>query len=253
MSAWVGIGRSEIGLVRATNQDAFAVIDRLGLWAVADGMGGHVGGEIAAQTAIAKVKAQTELSADLLHHHHDHGQGAATTFLTKLIAEAQNAILERAKLDPRLKGMGTTIVLLLIHLQQTPTVHVAHLGDSRAYRFRSGTLTPLTRDHTLIEKYLAHGILTEASARTHPERHVLTRALGMSSPVKPAITSYPLQQEDLMLLCSDGLTKMLDDDDIREIFSETKGDPIWTCDRLIAESLERGGEDNVTVVVIAHP
>ncbi len=252
MSAWVGIGRSEIGLVRASNQDAFAVIDRLGLWAVADGMGGHVGGEIAAQTAIANVKAQAELSADLLHRD-DHGQGAATAFLTKLIAEAQNAILERAKLDPRLKGMGTTIVLLLIRLQQTPTVHVAHLGDSRAYRFRSGTLTPLTRDHTLIEKYLAHGILTEESARTHPERHVLTRALGMSSPVKPAITSYPLQQEDLLLLCSDGLTKMLEDDDIRDIFTETKGDPIWTCDRLIAESLEHGGEDNITVVVIALP
>jgi protein phosphatase len=149
--------------------------------------------------------------------------------------------------------MGTTIVLLLIRPQQTPTVHVAHLGDSRAYRFRSGTLTPLTRDHTLIEKYLAQGILTEESARTHPERHILTRALGVSSPVKPTITSYPLQQEDLLLLCSDGLTKMLQDDDIRDIFTETKGDPIWACDRLIAESLEHGGEDNVTVVVIAHP
>jgi protein phosphatase len=252
MSAWVGIGRSEIGLVRASNQDAFAVIDRLGLWAVADGMGGHAGGEIAAQTAIASVKAQAELLADLLHHD-DHGQDTATAFLTKLIAEAQNAILERAELDPRLNGMGTTIVLLLIRPQQTPTVHVAHLGDSRAYRFRSGTLTPLTRDHTLIEKYLAQGILTEDSARTHPERHILTRALGMSSPVEPAITSYPLQQEDLLLLCSDGLTKMLQDDDIRDIFTETKGDPIWTCDRLIAESLEHGGEDNVTVVVIAHP
>ena len=252
MSAWVGIGRSEIGLVRASNQDAFAVIDRLGLWAIADGMGGHVGGEIAAQTAIANVKAQAELSADLLRRD-DQGQDAPTAFLTHLIAQAHNAILDRAKLDPRLKGMGTTLVLLLILLQKTPTVHVAHLGDSRAYRFRSGTLTPLTRDHTLIEKYLAHGILTEESARTHPERHVLTRALGMTSPVKPTITTYPLQQEDLLLLCSDGLTKMLADDEIRDIFTETKGNPIWTCDRLVAESLERGGEDNVTVVVIAHP
>ena len=251
MSAWVGIGRSEIGLARASNQDEFAIIDRLGLWAVADGMGGHVGGEIAAQTAIASVKAQAELSAELLHL--DHGHGAPTEFLTNLIAQAHDAILGRAKLDPKLKGMGTTIVLLLILSLPTPTAHVAHLGDSRAYRFRSGTLTPLTRDHTLIEKYLARGILTKESARTHPERHVLTRALGMSSPVKPVVTSYPLQPEDLLLLCSDGLTKMLEDDDIRNIFSKAKGDPIRTCDRLIAESLERGGEDNVTVVVIAHP
>ena len=251
MSAWVGIGRSEIGLVRASNQDAFAVIDRLGLWAVADGMGGHVGGEIAAQTAIASVKSQAELLVDLLHH--DHGQSAPTAFLTTLIAQAQGAILGRAELDPRLKGMGTTIVLLLILSPETAVAHVAHLGDSRAYHFRSGTLTPLTRDHTLIEQYLTRGILTKESARTHPERHVLTRALGMSSPVKPAVTSYPLQQEDLLLLCSDGLTKMLEDDDIRDIFTKAKGDPIWACDRLIAESLERGGEDNVTVVVIAHP
>jgi len=249
MSAWVGIGRSEIGLVRASNQDALATIDRLGLWAVADGMGGHAGGEIAAQTAIASVKAQAELSADPLHH----GQGAPDEFMTNLIAQAHEAILGRAKLEPALKGMGTTLVLLLILSTPTPTAHIAHLGDSRAYRFRSGTLTPLTRDHTLIERYLKRGILTQASARTHPDRHVLTRALGMSTPVKPSVVSYPLQHDDLLLLCSDGLTKMLEDDDIRDIFTKAKGDPIRTCDRLIDESLERGGEDNVTVVVVAHP
>lgn len=248
MSVWIGIGRSEVGLVRTANQDAFAAIDRLGLWAVADGMGGHVGGAVAAQTAIASVKAQAELSADLLHR----GHGSPTEFLTNLVAQAHDAILGRALLEPTLKGMGTTLVLLSILPSQHSTAHVAHLGDSRAYRFRSGTLTPLTRDHTLIEKYLEHGILTEKSARTHPERHILTRALGMSSPAKPTVTSYPLQQEDLLLLCSDGLTKMLEDDDIRDIFTKAKDDPIQTCDRLIAKSLERGGEDNVTVVVIAH-
>lgn len=249
MSAWVGIGRSETGLVRTSNQDAFAAIDRLGLWAVADGMGGHAGGEIAAQTAIASVKAQAELSADLLSH----GHGTPSGFLTTLITQAQDAILGQAKLEPKLKGMGTTIVLLLIFSTPTPTAHVAHLGDSRAYRFRSGTLTPLTRDHTLIEKYIERGILTQESARTHPKRHVLTRALGISSPIRPDITSYPLEQEDLLLLCSDGLTKMLEDDDIRDILTKAKGDPIRACDRLIDESLARGGEDNVTVVVIAHP
>jgi protein phosphatase len=249
MSAWVGIGRSEIGLVRTSNQDAFATIDRLGLWAVADGMGGHAGGEIAAQTAIASVKAQAELSADPLHH----GQGAPDEFMANLIAQAHEAILGRAKLEPALKGMGTTLVLLSILSTPTPTAHIAHLGDSRAYRFRSGTLTPLTRDHTLIERYLKRGILTQASARTHPDRHVLTRALGMSTPVKPSVASYPLQHDDLLLLCSDGLTKMLEDDDIRDIFTKAKGDPIRTCDRLIDASLERGGEDNVTVVVVAHP
>lgn len=248
MSAWLGIGRSETGLVRTTNQDAFTSIARIGLWAVADGMGGHVGGEVAAQTAIASVTAQADLSAPLL----EDGQCTQAEFLTDLVVQAHKAILERGQLEPNLKGMGTTLVLLSIPPSQDSTAHVAHVGDSRAYRFRSGTLTPLTRDHTLIEKYLAQGILTEQSARAHPERHVLTHALGMSAPVQPTITSYPLQQEDLLLLCSDGLTKMLEDDDIRDICSGATGDPTKTCDLLIAESLKRGGKDNVTVVVITR-
>jgi protein phosphatase len=166
--------------------------------------------------------------------------------------QAHHAILGRVQLEPKLRGMGTTIVLLYIETTEVLTAHLAHLGDSRAYRFRSGTLTPLTRDHTLIEKYLDRGILTPKTARTHPERHVLTRALGMSAPVKPSISSYPLEPNDLLLLCSDGLTKMMEDDDIQDIFTAGKGDPIRTCDRLISESLNRGGADNVTVVVIAH-
>ncbi|MBH0177060.1 MAG: serine/threonine-protein phosphatase [Nitrospira sp.] len=249
MSTWVGIGRSEIGLVRTMNQDAFATLDPLGLWAVADGMGGHVGGEIAAQTAIASITAQAQLSADTLRQ----GQTAPPAFLTDVITQAHHAILGRVKLEPTLRGMGTTIVLLYIEeTTESLMAHLAHLGDSRAYRFRSGTLTPLTRDHTLIEKYLARGILTPKTARTHPERHVLTRALGISTPVKPSISSCPLEPQDLLLLCSDGLTKMMEDDDIQDIFTAGKGDPIRTCDRLINESLDRGGIDNVTVVVIAH-
>ena len=248
MSSWVGIGRSEIGLVRAANQDAFITIDPLGLWAVADGMGGHVGGEVAAQLAIASIKAHAELSADTLRQ----GRTTSSQFLTELIIQAHLAILGRAQLEPRLKGMGTTLVMLLIRSSETPEAHVAHLGDSRAYRFRSDVLTPLTRDHTLIEKYLARGILTEQTARTHPERHVLTQALGMSAPMNPSISCSPLEKEDLLLLCSDGLTKMLEDGDIRDIIMNANGDPIRACDDLIDASLERGGMDNVTVVVIGH-
>ncbi len=248
MSTWVGIGRSEIGLVRTMNQDAFATLDPLGLWAVADGMGGHVGGEIAAQTAIASITAQAQLSANTLRQ----GQTVPPAFLADAIMQAHHAILGRVQLEPKLRGMGTTIVLLYIETTEVLTAHLAHLGDSRAYGFRSGSLTPLTRDHTLIEKYLARGILTPKTARTHPERHVLTQALGMSTPIKPSISSYPLETNDLLLLCSDGLTKMMEDGDIQDIFIAGKGDPIRTCDRLISESLDRGGTDNVTVVVIAH-
>lgn len=249
MSGWVGIGRSDVGLVRKSNQDALAALDHLGLWAVADGMGGHAGGEIAAQTAVAALKARADVFAAPVHQ----GHSQADAFLNDLILQAQAAILGRAKLEPKLKGMGTTIVTLLITAQPAPTAHVAHVGDSRAYRFRSGRLTALTRDHTLIERYMERGILTPAAARTHPERHVLTRALGMPVPVKADISSFPLESSDVLLLCSDGLTKMLEDEDIERVLAGAKGDPIRACEALLAQSLERGGEDNVTAIVVAHP
>ena len=249
MNTWVGIGRSEVGHVRTMNQDTFLVLNHRRLWAVADGMGGHVGGEIAAHIATTTVQAHAGLSADTLHG----DKHPPTEFLTDVIRGAHDAILRRVQSESKLNGMGTTIVLLAIVPSPTPTAYIAHVGDSRAYRFRSGALTALTRDHTLIEQYLSRGILTEASAKTHPERHVLTRALGMQSPLKPTVSSFPLEQDDRLLLCSDGLTKMLDDDHIQSIFRETGGAPAHTCDRLIDAALACGGEDNVTVVVVAPP
>lgn len=247
MSTWIGVGRSEIGLVRTHNQDALAIIDEAGVWAVADGMGGHVGGEVAAQTAIATVRAEAAASSNLLRN----GQASPTDALTDLISRAHDAILNRASSKSKLKGMGTTIVLLAIVSGPAPVAYLAHVGDSRAYRFRSGTLTLLTKDHTLIEKYLERGILTVETAKTHPERHVLTRALGVGATVKPTITAFPLLPEDIVLLCSDGLTKMLEDEDIRTIFAAGQPDPTQVCDRLVTAALDRGGEDNVTVVVVA--
>ena len=247
MNTWIGAGRSEVGLVRALNQDAFTVINDVGVWAVADGMGGHVGGEVAAQTAIATVQAEAAASSRLLRN----GQTSPTDVLTDLLSRAHDAILNRARSKSKLKGMGTTIVLLTIVPGPGPIAYIAHAGDSRAYRFRSGTLTLLTKDHTLIEKYLERGILTAESAKTHPERHVLTRALGVGVTVKPTVTAFPLLPEDLVLLCSDGLTKMLEDEDIRTVFAAGELDPAQVCNRLVTAALDRGGEDNVTVVVVA--
>ncbi|OQW34744.1 MAG: hypothetical protein A4E19_17650 [Nitrospira sp. SG-bin1] len=247
MSTWTGVGRSEIGLVRKLNQDAFAVLNEVGVWAVADGMGGHVGGEIAAQTAIATIQAEAAASRAQLGN----GQASPTDVLTDLIGRAHDAILNRARSKSKLKGMGTTIVVLAIVDGAAPIAYLAHVGDSRAYRFRSGTLTLLTKDHSLIEKYLERGILTPETAKTHPERHVLTRALGVGSTVTPTITAFPILPEDLIVLCSDGLTKMLEDEDIQAVLAAGEFDPTHACNRLITAALDRGGEDNVTVVVVA--
>jgi protein phosphatase len=246
MSTWIGIGRSETGLVRTSNQDAFAVIDSAGMWAVADGMGGHVGGAVAAQTAIATVQAQAAFSQEQLR-----SGTSPIDMLTALISRAHEAILAQARSQPKLKGMGTTLVLLTVIPDQTSMAYVAHIGDSRAYRFRAGALTPLTRDHSLIEKYLERGILTPETAKTHPERHVLTRALGVTATVAPTIAGCAMQEDDLVILCSDGLTKMLEDQDIHQVLCDGDPSPAGACDRLIAAALDRGGEDNVTVVVVA--
>lgn len=247
MTAWVGIGRSDIGLIRAMNQDAFVTMDHLGFWAVADGMGGHAGGDVAAQTAIATAAARAELFADPLRNGHCTPQD----FLRDVITQAHDAVLERARLEPGLARMGTTLVTLLITSGATPTAHLAHVGDSRGYLFRDGRLTQSTRDHTLIETYLAHGVVTPAAAKTHPDRHVLTKAIGIAHSAEHDHSAYPLAPSDILLLCSDGLTKMLEDADIADIMTHAQGDPNRICDRLIETALTRGGEDNVTVVVIA--
>lgn len=249
MSGWVGIGRSDIGLVRPMNQDALVTMDHLAFWAVADGMGGHAGGEVAAQSAIATATMQVELFADRLRNGHCTPQD----FLREMMTQAHEAVLGRARLEPRLSQMGTTLVTLLITSDATPTAHLAHVGDSRGYLFRDGHLTQLTRDHTLVETYIARGVLTPETAKTHPERHVLTNAIGISRSAKPDLTAIPLHPSDILLLCSDGLTKMLDNTGIADIMARAQGDPIDIGDRLIETALTRGGEDNVTVVVIAHP
>jgi len=248
MSRWTGIGRTEVGLVRTVNQDAFAVIDDHVVWAVADGMGGHIGGDIAAQTAIRTVESQAASLSEALRN----GHAPPTDVLTELINRAHETILDQTKSQPKLKGMGTTIVMLAIATTQVPVAYLAHVGDSRAYRFRSGTLTPLTRDHSLIEKYLERGILTPQTAKTHPERHVLTRALGIPRMATPTIGAFPIQEDDVVVLCSDGLTRKLEDDDIQRVRTQGALDPTLLCNRLVTTALDRGGEDNVTVVVVAH-
>lgn len=246
MTDWIGIGRTDIGLMRPMNQDRFLAIESLGFWAVADGMGGHAGGDVAAQAAMAAVRAHIEQVAAP-------GFDSPQDILRALMTAAHQAVRDRAKRDPALQHMGTTLVALLLTAQPAAVAHVAHLGDSRAYLYRDGTLTLLTRDHTMAEKYLAHGILTKESVKTHPERHVLTKAVGISPTAMPDIASHPLHPDDLLLLCSDGLTKMLEDQDIALVMAQSGGDPIRACNALIENSLARGGIDNVTVVVVAQP
>jgi len=247
LQQWTGVGRTETGHVRASNQDALALLNNCGVWVVADGMSGHPAGDIAAQTAVAIATQRARERAAWLREH----PSAAAEFVVDLVMSANRQIHDLMLEKPYLKGMGTTFVALAITSAPTPIAHIAHLGDSRAYLYRAGQLKQLTRDHTLVETFVQRGLIDAATALTHPERHILTKGLGMGVDMKPELTSTPVIPHDLIVLCSDGLTKMLEDAAIASVLSRADGDPNRVCHDLIEQALGRGGEDNVTVIAIS--
>ena len=244
---WIGVGRTETGSVRTSNQDALALLNDCGVWIVADGMSGHPAGDLAAHTAVAVATQRAREQTAWLSEHPQ----AAPTFVSDLVTSANRRIHELMLAKPSLKGMGTTLVIMLITTTSMPVAHLAHLGDSRAYLYRTGQLTQLTRDHTLVEKFVQRGLIDAAAALVHPERHILTKGLGMGVDMQPELTSTPVAEHDLLVLCSDGLTKMLDHAAIASVLSQANGDPQRACHDLIEQALSRGGEDNVTVIVVA--
>jgi protein phosphatase len=245
---WTGVGRTETGHVRASNQDALALLNDCGVWIVADGMGGQPAGDVAAQTAVAVAEQRAQERVAWLREH----PSAIAEFMTDLVTSANQRIHDLMQAKPYLKGMGTTFVVLAITPAPMPVAHTAHLGDSRAYLYREGQLTQLTRDHTLVAKWVQRGLIDAATALTHPERHILTKGLGMGVDMKPELTETPITPHDLIVLCSDGLTKMLEDAAIASVLFHANGDPHRACHDLVEQALSRGGEDNVTVIVVAY-
>ena len=247
---WIGVGLTDIGLVRKLNQDAFSLDNTLQLWVLADGMGGHAGGEVASQIAVETIPhvIRTQLSTETSPYVQP---DQLESLLCQALESANQTIRKEAAEDERLKGMGTTIVVVAI--TRSPTGYqasVAHAGDSRAYLFRQGTLSLWTKDHTLMEERLALNLITPEEVRTHPLRHVLTKALGIEPQAQPTIHTYPIDPSDLILLCSDGLTKMLTDQEIQTIVGQEAPHPEAICRRLVATANRLGGEDNTTVMLI---
>lgn len=247
---WIGTGLTDIGLVRKLNQDAFSLDNTLQLWVLADGMGGHAGGEVASQIAVDTIPdvIRTHLSTETSPYLQP---DKLESLLGQALESANQTIRKKAEEDERLKGMGTTIVVVAI--TRSPTGHqasVAHAGDSRAYLFRQGTLSLWTGDHTLMEERLALNLITPEQVRTHPLRHVLTKALGIEPQAQPTIQTYSLNPSDLILLCSDGLTKMLTDQEIQALVGQEAPHAEAICRTLVATANQLGGEDNTTVVII---
>jgi protein phosphatase len=224
-------------LRRRANEDTYALVPELGLYLVADGMGGHTAGQIASELAAeAAVQAVRTL------------EGATASLTDKLryaLAAANREILATAKAKPEFAGMGTTLVALLA---AEGRIALAHVGDSRAYLIRGGKIRQLTDDHSLVAELVRRREITENAARGHPHRHVLTRALGVRRSVEPDLAELTPAVLDSFVLCSDGLTGHVRDEEIADIVSH-EADVESICDQLVNLANSRGGEDNVTVVV----
>jgi protein phosphatase len=220
---------TDIGRVREGNEDSYLTEEPL--FAVADGMGGHRGGEVASQLAV-----------ETLERMFKEGSGD----LPDQVQEANRVIFERSVLDRKVAGMGTTLTAALV---EGDRVRLAHVGDSRAYLLRDGELRLLTEDHTLVHRMVSEGEISEEEAETHPQRSVLTRALGVDTVVDVDDDMLKVRPGDRLLLCTDGLTSMVPEDQIGEVL-RTVRDPQEAAKRLVRMANEAGGVDNTTVVIL---
>jgi serine/threonine protein phosphatase PrpC len=220
-------GRSHPGRRRRRNEDSFVVAPPL--FAVADGMGGAKAGEIASRLAAAAVREEEGDRVDV----------------AELIHEANRRVFERARDDASASGMGTTMTVALVEGDQ---VTIGHVGDSRAYRLRDNALEQLTEDHSLVAELVRSGKLSPEEAETHPQRSVITRALGTDPDVDADTFTVEAQPGDVFLLCSDGLTTMVEDNHIVEVVNRHRGDLERAAKQLISDANRSGGDDNVTVV-----
>jgi serine/threonine protein phosphatase PrpC len=248
--SWQGTGFTDTGLARQTNQDTFVVDNDLGLWIVADGMGGHAGGSTASQLAVKAVTGHivsSVVSSPGFRNQSDH----VMELLRSAVAAADSLIRATADTTPDLKGMGTTIVIGLFCPGPNPSMALAHVGDSRAYLIRARCISALTTDHSFVQRLVSEGRISLDEARTHPQQNVLLRALGVEDRLPPDVTIHPLQPKDIVMLCTDGLTKMLEDQDILDCVLAFQRSPDEMCRQLIDAANARGGKDNTTVIVIA--
>ncbi len=243
------VARTDPGPVRETNEDNFLVDIDTGLFLVADGMGGHASGEIASAIAVDAVQNvllgdinpdETRLDRSMLDQEEEIRER-----LRYAMNQASIQIRQAALANPIHTGMGTTLVVLLI---EDDEAHIGHVGDSRLYLFRDDRLLRLTRDHTVVQQEIDAGRLTPELARIVPHKNILTQSIGYHGPVEPDTSTRPTESGDVFILCSDGLTDPLSDEEIEDICRKTQ--PEDMAEVLVQEALSAGAEDNVTVIAV---
>jgi PPM family protein phosphatase len=245
-------GMTDVGLRRDGNEDSFSVEDSLGLYIVADGMGGHLAGEIASRISVDIINqsfkkwVEEDAGEDEIYGGPDESLSKEGNYILGGIRLANKVVYELALEQKQYQGMGTTVVVLLV----TPSMIIAaNVGDSRIYLARGGGLEMLSRDHSIVAEQVAMGMMTEEEAATSSMKHILTRNLGSSENVEPEIFELEPSNNDCFVLCSDGLTDLVSDDEVLEM-TESSNDPEDLCRDFIKKVLERGAHDNTTIVSV---
>ena len=236
-------GLTDVGRRRESNEDDFLLEPGSGVYAVADGMGGHAAGEIASHLAIDTLR-------EVLHRDDQtidrRSVDEVTEWLRGAVVEANRRICDSIRLHEERRGMGTTVVAL-VHAGDDAVV--GHVGDSRMYLLREDELVRMTSDHSWVNEQVKLGLMNDDTAQRHPMRNIVTRALGSRPDVLVDVASAQIRAGDVLLLCSDGLNTMLSDEQIRAIVARHRHNPEAACRALVEEANRHGGEDNVTVVV----
>jgi len=239
-------GITDVGLKRGHNEDNFLINEELNLFVVADGMGGHAGGEYASAICVNTVE---EIVTTMELHGENPGEGEdpveiARERLSYAIRLAGRRIFEKAREEPEFHGMGTTAVVLLV---DGGNAYIAHVGDSRLYMWREGRCEQVTEDHSLVNEKLKAGLITAEEAKNHRMRNVITRSLGYQEDVEIDLQVRAVRRGDRFLLCSDGMSGYVGVEEVGHYLAELS--PQEACRRLVELSCERGGEDNVTVLI----
>jgi protein phosphatase len=232
-------GRTDVGVVRSGNEDAFLMVPESGVFIVADGMGGHAAGEVASEMAVTIV-------GKALEHVAGEQDSDAAEIIRNSIVDANGQIFQRTLVEQDKRGMGTTATAMVINGVQYV---LGQVGDSRAYLFRDDNLLQVTKDHSYVQEQVDAGYLTPEQARTHPYSNVITRCVGANAEVEPDIYFGTLHAGDVFLLASDGLTGMLEDEELLNIMNAGHS-PGELVDSLIGEANRRGGLDNITVIIV---
>ena len=239
-----GAGKTDVGRVRSTNQDSFLVNNDLGLFIVADGMGGHAGGEIGSSICVDKIQERVQEEKNLMDGVSKHPDQGVMSCLSNSVNYASSKIYEHSLEDPTLRGMGTTATAVKII---DDYAYFAHVGDSRLYLIRQGFIYQITFDHSLVNEQVRAGILTPEEAEVHHLKNVITRSVGYQEEEDVDGSYFSLEGGDFLILCSDGLHGKISDAELSNAVREKGLDAI---DGLVQLANDRGGEDNITALIV---